>query len=130
MRATPSQHPDDDAELDVIADVEVIAEVEVIAPGEPVAEVAVVADGQLIAGPLVLAAARPPVVRPAPHGVALVQTAAVAATGFVAGVATAAVLGRRRQRRLTGPAAASPSGGLHAVSHRTYLVDVHLLERR
>jgi hypothetical protein len=65
-----------------------------------------------------------------PAGVALVQTAAVAATGFVAGVATAAVLGRRRQRRLGRPAPARPAGTLEVVSSRTYLVDVHVLERR
>ncbi len=71
-----------------------------------------------------------------PAGVALVQTAAVAATGFFAGVATAAVLGRRRQRRLgrpapaPAPAPARPAGRLEVVSSRTYLVDVHVLERR
>jgi hypothetical protein len=72
-------------------------------------------------------------VRPPPV-VALAQTAAVAATGFVAGVATAAVLGRRRQRRLGRSGSASPSprpgGSLEVVSSRTYLVDVHVLERR
>jgi hypothetical protein len=73
--------------------------------------------------------------------VALVQTAAVAATGFVAGVATAAVLGRRRQRRQAalapartpapgGPAPTRAAGQLQVVSSRTYLVDVHVLERR
>ena len=61
-------------------------------------------------------------------GVAVAQAAAVAATGFVAGVATAAVLGRRRQRRLArGPGAV---GSLQVVSSRSYLVDVHVLERR
>ncbi len=65
-----------------------------------------------------------------PAGVALAQTAAVAATGFFAGVATAAVLGRRRQRRLGRPAPARPAGTLEVVSSRTYLVDVHVLERR
>jgi hypothetical protein len=86
---------------------------------------------EVLDGPLVLARSRRQVARVAPQGAALVQTAAVAATGFVAGVATAAVLGRRRQRRLTAPAAPSaPAGTYRAVSHRTYLVDVHLLERR
>ncbi len=68
--------------------------------------------------------------RPAAAAVALAQTAAVAATGFVAGVATAAVLGRRRQRRLARPAAPPPGGSLQVVSSRSYLVDVHVLERR
>jgi hypothetical protein len=64
--------------------------------------------------------------------VALAQTAAVAATGFVAGVATAAVLGRRRQRRIGRSPSPSPrpGGSLEVVSSRTYLVDVHVLERR
>ena len=68
-------------------------------------------------------------VRP-PTVVALAQTAAVAATGFVAGVATAAVLGRRRQRRLGRSGPPRPGGSLEVVSSRTYLVDVHVLERR
>jgi hypothetical protein len=110
MRGNP---PDDEHDVDDDAAVEVITEVEVLD------------------GPLVLARSRRQVTRVAPQGAALVQTAAVAATGFVAGVATAAVLGRRRQRRLTAPAASSgPAGTYRAVSHRTYLVDVHLLERR
>jgi hypothetical protein len=105
--------PDDEQNADDDALVEVITEVEVLD------------------GPLVLARSRRQVTRVAPQGAALVQTAAVAATGFVAGVATAAVLGRRRQRRLTAPATATaPAGAYRAVSHRTYLVDVHLLERR
>lgn len=68
-----------------------------------------------------------------PATVGLVQTAAVAATGFVAGIATAAVLGRRRQRRqgqLPAAPRPQPAGGLEVVSTRTYLVDVHLLQRR
>jgi hypothetical protein len=81
----------------------------------------------------VLAEARrvEPAQHPSTTAVALAQTAAVAATGFVAGIATAAVLGRRRQRRLAAPAAASrPAGALQVASSRTYLVEVHLLERR
>lgn len=62
--------------------------------------------------------------------VAVAQAAAVAATGFVAGVATAAVLGRRRQRRLARRPAAPAVGSLQVVSSRSYLVDVHVLERR
>jgi hypothetical protein len=106
---------------------------------EDVAAVADAVDVEVIDGPLVLAGSgsRQIVVRGLPAGVALAQTAAVAATGFVAGVATAAVLGRRRQRRLQGSAnaglpdrASGPAGAYRALSHRTYLVDVHLLERR
>jgi hypothetical protein len=93
-------------------------------------EIEFAAEIEVIDRPVVLARSRPPVVRVVPHPAALVQTAAVAATGFVAGVATAAVLGRRRQRRLAEPAAGVQGATLRAVSHRTYLVDVHLLERR
>jgi hypothetical protein len=91
----------------------------------------------------VLAEARPIVerVERPTSVVALAQTAAVAATGFVAGVATAAVLGRRRQRRLAAlapaatrspapaPVGARSQGQLQVVSRRSYLVDVHVLER-
>jgi hypothetical protein len=94
--------------------------------------VEVVVEVEVLDRSLVLANPRPPIARAGPPpGAALVQTAAVAATGFVAGVATAAVLGRRRQRRLAAPAGReAPAGPVRALSHRTYLVDVHLLERR
>jgi hypothetical protein len=78
--------------------------------------------------PVLAAEIRPLETARPPAAVALVQTAAVAATGFVAGVATAAVLGRRRQRRLDRPG--RPAGALEVVSSRSYLVDVHVLERR
>jgi hypothetical protein len=97
-----------------------------VGPTEPdvVVEVEVL-DRQLVVG-----SARPPLARSVPQGAALVQTAAVAATGFVAGVATAAVLGRRRHRRLAGPATGDPqTGAVRVASHRTYLVDVRLLDR-
>jgi hypothetical protein len=66
-----------------------------------------------------------PAVRPA------VQAAAVAATGFVAGAATYALMRRGSQRR---PAArvARPravAGEPRIVATRRYLVDVHLLAR-
>lgn len=120
MRGTPPEQHDEDVDVDVdVVDGEIV-------------------DLEVIDGSLVLATPRPPVVRPVPTGVALAQTAAVAATGFVAGVATAAVLGRRRHRRLPGPRAPSlagpsapslPVGTPRAVSRRTYLVDVQLIER-
>jgi hypothetical protein len=60
---------------------------------------------------------------------AIVQAAAVAATGFVAGAATAAVLGRRRQRQaLSLPRTArqlpAPQGGTQA-----FLVQVQQIRR-
>ena len=61
---------------------------------------------EVVDGVLVLASAR--AIEPArPAGPPLRQVAAVAATGFVAGAATAAVLGRhraRRRERVPGPA--------------------------
>jgi len=62
-----------------------------------------------------------------------VQAAAVAATGFVAGAATAAVLRRRRSRRAARRAQpqrrpARRAGELaQVVASRSFLIDVHLL---
>jgi hypothetical protein len=80
-----------------------------------------------------LASARPlyrPVgVLPAAH------TAAVVATGFVAGAAAAALVRRRSARRLTRSRADVLMGtrrqpeGLSIMSTRTYLVQVHVLGR-
>jgi hypothetical protein len=79
---------------------------------------------------VVFAEVRPLPARPAvPRAV---QTAAVAATGFVAGAATIALVRRGAQRR---PAARHPvrtrtaPGGAPIVATRRYLVDVHLLGR-
>jgi hypothetical protein len=65
---------------------------------------------------------------PRPQAPVAVQAAVVAATSFVVGVATVAVvrshplrrLGRRRRRREVG----------RVVASRTFLVDVHLLDSR
>jgi hypothetical protein len=60
-----------------------------------------------------------------------VQAAAVAATSFVAGAATVAVMRRRgarkalRRRRRT----SRPAEVLEIVSSRSFLVDVHLVNR-
>ncbi|WP_205697269.1 hypothetical protein [Conexibacter sp. SYSU D00693] len=59
-----------------------------------------------------------------------VQAAAVAATGFVAGAATLAVARRVSARR---SAKVAPrrrtAGGLPVLASRSFLVDVHLLDR-
>ena len=69
----------------------------------------------------------PEVVRPAQ--VPAVQAAALAATGFVAGAATAAVVARRRAR----PARRRRRKGKGAigeiVASNSFLVDVHLVRR-
>lgn len=63
-----------------------------------------------------------------------VQTAAVAAGGFVAGAVVVGVMGRRRQRTLAARAARRVGRGKRAarelveiVGSRSLLVDVHLL---
>jgi len=63
---------------------------------------------------------------------AAVQTAAVAATGFFAGVAATAVLGRQLQRHASRVARArrAPVPVPDVLSTRTFLVSVHLLGRR
>ena len=66
-----------------------------------------------------------------------VQVAAVAATGFVAGAATAAVLGRhfsraQARRGASAPAVARPRqyGAFEVVASQSFVVDVHTLARR
>jgi hypothetical protein len=65
------------------------------------------------------------------------HVAAVAATGFVAGAATAAVLGRRlaRSQSRRGPLAPSEArplrqGGVEVLAAQRFIVDVHPLVRR
>jgi hypothetical protein len=69
-----------------------------------------------------------------PAGIAVlpaVQTAAAAATGFVAGAATLALLRRRSARRLARGRVArrQVSDALPIVGTRSFLVDVHLIAR-
>lgn len=60
--------------------------------------------------------------------VGAVQAAALAATGFVAGAATVAVVSRHRTKRaLKKSKRSGPIGEI--VSSRSFLVDVHLLRR-
>jgi hypothetical protein len=70
-------------------------------------------------------AVEPFVARPA------VQAAAVAATGFVAGAATVAVMRRRGARKALKRRRRSsrPAEMLEIVSSRSFLVDVHLVNR-
>lgn len=95
------------------------------------------ATDEVVDGVLVLADIRA-VTRTRQGPPAFVQTAAVAATGFVAGAATAAVLGRRfsraQARRSEGTLTQATSHRRHepleVVSSRSYIVDVHTLARR
>jgi hypothetical protein len=89
---------------------------------------------EVVDGVVVLAGAR--TVERVREGTPLRQVAAVAATGFVAGAATAAVLGRRMsrmqaRRAAEGRAALLPAGeGFEVVATRRLIVDVHTLARR
>ena len=96
---------------------------------EPRAEVA---DDEVVDGVVVYEARALPVARSTPAVV--VQAVAVAATSFVAGAATLAVVNRRRSGRR--PAAgfarrAKPAtGALEVVASRRFIVDVHQLGPR
>jgi hypothetical protein len=64
----------------------------------------------------------------APISVPAVQVAALAATGFVAGAATVAVVSHQRTRRAAKKRkSAGPFGEI--VSSSSFLIDVHLLRR-
>jgi hypothetical protein len=90
---------------------------------------------EVVDGVVVLASAR--AIEPV-HGstTPLRAVAAVAATGFVAGAATAAVLGRTIARRQARRAPfghlqlRAPGEGLDVVASRRFIVDVHTLARR
>ena len=58
-----------------------------------------------------------------------VQAAAVAATGFVAGAATLALVRRHATRKLARVSSRRGVGGLPIVGTRSFLVDVHLIAK-
>lgn len=64
--------------------------------------------------------------RVAPAALPAVQAAAAAATGFVAGAATLALVKRRSARRLA-RTSRRPVDMLPIIGTRTFLVDVHLV---
>jgi hypothetical protein len=73
-----------------------------------------------------------PLEPPRAGGELAVQAAAVAATGFFVGAATAAVVRRRRGRKAVKKRARNvkrPSELVQVVASRSFLVDVHLLNR-
>ena len=74
--------------------------------------------------------ATPAVVEPAlPVAVPARQAAALAATGFVAGAATVAVVHRRRNRVPRRKRKKQKNGLGEIVASNSFLVDVHLLRR-
>lgn len=85
---------------------------------------------EAVQGVPVLAEVRP--IERAPAGIPAVQAAAAAATGFVAGAATIALVRRRSARRLARPhrnAPRRPVDMLPIVGSRTFLIDVHLVAK-
>jgi hypothetical protein len=94
------------------------------------ADVPVEPDGEIVDGLPVVAAADVEVERARPAVVPARQAAALAATGFVAGAATVAVVQRRRLRVRSRRRRKSKAVGLgEIVASNSFLVDVHLLRR-
>ncbi len=58
-----------------------------------------------------------------------VQAAAAAATGFVAGAATLALVRRHGARKLARASSRRTAGGLPIIGTRSFLVDVHLIAK-
>ena len=85
-------------------------------------------DAPVVEGVPVLAEAHPVAVTQAP--LPAVQAAAVAATGFVAGAATLALVRRHSARKIARRSAARRAVDmLPIVGSRTFIVDVHLLAK-
>ena len=85
-------------------------------------------DAEIVDG-LPVPAAPAGIERALPVAVPARQAAALAATGFVAGAATVAVVSRRRGRVPRRRRRRSKGGLGEIVSSNSFLVDVHLLRR-
>jgi hypothetical protein len=83
---------------------------------------------EIVDGLPVLAEVRP-IERIVPAALPAVQAAAAAATGFVAGAATLALVRRHSARKLTRVTSRRSAGGLPIVGTRSFLVDVHLIAK-
>jgi hypothetical protein len=89
-----------------------------------------IADAEIVDGLPVLAEVR--AIEPSPPAsLPTAQAAAAAATGFVAGVLTLALVHRRGARKLAqaGIGHRRAPGGLPIVGSRSFLVDVHLIAK-
>jgi hypothetical protein len=95
--------------------------------GEARALDSVEVDEEAVEGVPVLAEVRP--IERSPANLPAVQAAAVAATGFVAGAATIALVKRHRLARAQRNAPRRPVDMLPIVGSRTFLVDVHLIAK-
>ncbi|HEY5190272.1 MAG TPA: hypothetical protein VII87_14650 [Solirubrobacteraceae bacterium] len=83
---------------------------------------------EVVDGLPVLAEVRP-LERVTPAALPAVQAAAAAATGFVAGAATLALVRRHSARKSARVSARRNAGGLPIVGTRSFLVDVHLIAK-
>jgi hypothetical protein len=96
----------------------------------PPADAEVVGEEETVDGVPVLAEVR--AIEPAtPPALPAVQAAAAAATGFVAGAATLALVRRHSARKVTRARNRQRRGGegLSIVASRSFLVDVHLIAK-
>jgi hypothetical protein len=87
------------------------------------------ADAEIVDGLPVLAEVRT-IERPSPTSLPAVQVAAVAATGFVAGAATVALVKRRTAKKLARSGRSGPRRAvdlLPIAASRSFLVDVHVI---
>ena len=103
---------------------------EVPAPGETESS-GVEPDVEVVDGLPVVAEVRT-IERAAPASLPAVQVAAVAATGFVAGAATVALVKRRAARKMVRSARGGsrrPADLLPIAASRSFLVDVHVLAK-
>jgi len=103
---------------------------EVPAPGEAESS-GVESDVEVVDGLPVVAEVRT-IERAAPASLPAVQVAAVAATGFVAGAATVALVKRRAARKMVRSARGGsrrPADLLPIAASRSFLVDVHVLAK-
>ena len=101
----------------------------------PGTEPTIDAEAEVVDGFPVLAEVRT-VERASPAPLPTVQVAAVAATGFVAGAATVALVKRRAARKLTRKLARNgrngsrrPADVLPVAATRSFLVDVHVIAK-
>jgi hypothetical protein len=103
---------------------------EALKPTEPASEPVLEAPEETVDGLPVLAEVHP--IEPAQRAaLPAVQAAAAAATGFVAGAATVAIVRRRSARKVVRQRSAPRRAAdmLPIVGSRTFLVDVHLLAK-
>jgi hypothetical protein len=102
-----------------------------VAEATSVAAAAIDPDVEVVDGFPVLAEVRT-VERPAPAALPTVQVAAVAATGFVAGAATVALVKRRASRKIARNSRTvprRPADLLPIAATRSFLVDVHVIAK-